>query len=72
MKTIGMKQQTGGKGLGIKHNMTAKSLGVKGVYLKNNAIMPKAEPMQVTGILNKSNISSNEYMAKGLKGRLTK
>jgi hypothetical protein len=72
MKAIGKKQQTSGKGLGIKQNTGSNSLGVKGVYFRNNMIMPKGEPLQITGIINKSNTPSTEFMAKGLKGRMTK
>lgn len=72
MKNIGIKQHTSGKGLGVKQHSSGKGLGVKGVYFKNNMIMPKGEPLQITGIINKSNTSTTEFMPKGLKRRLTK
>lgn len=72
MKNIGIKQQSSGKGLGVKQLSSGKGLGVKGIYFKNNMIMPKGEPLQITGIINKSNTSATEFMSKGLKGRLTK
>ena len=72
MKNMGMKQYASGKGLGIKQLSSGKGLGVKGVYFRNNMIMPKGEPLQITGIINKSNTSATEFMPKGLKGRMTK
>lgn len=71
MKNIGIKQHTSGKGLGVKQHSSGKGLGVKGVYFKNNMIMPKGEPLQITGIINKSNTSTTEFMPKGLR-RMTK
>jgi hypothetical protein len=71
MKNIGIKQQSSGKGLGVKHHTALKGLGVKGIYFKNNMIMPKGEPLQITGIINKSNTAGSDFMAKGL-GRMTK
>lgn len=68
---MGMKQYSSGKGLGVKQLSSGKGLGVKGVYFRNNMIMPKGEPLQITGIVNKSNTSTTEFMPKGL-GRITK
>jgi hypothetical protein len=72
MKNIGIKQQSSGKGLGVKQHSSGKGLGIKGIYFKNNMIMPKAPPLEITGIVNKSNTASTEFMPKGLKRRLTK
>lgn len=72
MYNIGKKQQSTTKGLGVKQLSSGKGLGVKGIYFRNNMIMPKGEPLQITGIVNKSNTSSTEFMPKGLKRRLTK
>jgi len=72
MKNLGLKQQSTGKGLGVKQLSSGKGLGVKGVYFRNNMIMPKGEPLQITGIINKSNTAGSEFMAKGLKGKMTK
>lgn len=71
MKTMGIKQHSSGKGLGVKHHTALKGLGVKGVFYKNNIIMPKGEPLQITGLVNKSNTSATEFMPKGLR-RMTK
>lgn len=71
MKNLGLKQHSSGKGLGVKQISSGKGLGVKGVYFRNNIITPKAEPLQITGLVNKSNTSATEFMPKGLR-RMTK
>ncbi len=67
MKMIGIKQHTSGKGLGVKQHSSGKGLGIKGIYFKNNMIMPKVPPLEITGIVNKSNMSATEFMPKGLR-----
>lgn len=51
MNALGVKKHSS-KGLGSKHSSNLNSLGLKGIP-SNKILMPKKEPLIITGILNK-------------------
>jgi hypothetical protein len=53
MNTLGIKKHSS-KGLGSKHSSNMNSLGLKGILSNTKILMPRKEPLIITGIMNKS------------------